>query len=68
MKQRNASRTKTRRQSRKPSAKRVKEIQTVFEKLGIGDEASRRNLRPTYGPAPEQALHYRIVLTGSTQI
>lgn len=54
------------RRSKSPSPKRVKEIQKVFVKLGIGDDESRRNARPVFAPASEQMIHYRIILSGST--
>jgi hypothetical protein len=67
MKQRDKpSRKKPSRSSKKPSVHRVKQIQKVFDKLGIGDEASRQSVRQLYTPASEHTVHYRIVLSGST--
>jgi hypothetical protein len=68
MKRAGIARKKTKDTSKAVSPKRVKQIQKVFDQLGIGDEASRRSVRPMYAPASEQTLHYRIVLSGSTQL
>jgi hypothetical protein len=61
-----AGQKKPSRSSKKPSAHRVKQIQRVFDKLGIGDEASRQSVRKIDTPMSEQTVHYRIVLSGST--
>lgn len=50
----------------KSTKKRMKQIQRVFDDLGIGDEESRRTARLPYTPMPEQTTHYRIILSGST--
>jgi hypothetical protein len=67
MKQREKpSRKKPSPSSKKPSVHRVKQIQKVFDKLGIGDDASRQSVRQLYTPVSEHTVHYRIVLSGST--
>ncbi len=66
MKRGKATRKQARPSPKGPTPKRVKQIQKVFDQLGIGDEASRRSVRPIYTPASEQVVHYRIILSGST--
>jgi cell division protein FtsB len=46
---------------------RTGEIQSVFDRLGLGDPASRRQARSNYGVVTPNQVTYRIVLSGSTQ-
>lgn len=53
--------------SPKRTTNRAKQIQTVFDKLGIADEASRNAFRPIHQLPPETGIDYIITLSGSTQ-
>ena len=44
----------------------MREIQSVFDKLGIGSESSRESLRSIYFREPTDMPRYRVVLTGTT--
>jgi hypothetical protein len=61
-----AARSATRNAPKSKPTKRLKQIQKVFDQLGIGNEESRRSVRPLYAPSSEQPVHYRIILSGST--
>lgn len=51
----------------KEAADRHSEIQSVFERLSLGDAESRREARSNYGIVTPNQITYRIVLSGSTQ-
>lgn len=51
---------------RKPMARRAKEIQTVFDRLGLGSDQSRRGARLVYEPVPEKPVQYKVILSGSS--
>lgn len=48
--------------------KRVREIQEVFERLGLPDDAARRQIRQGCGAPPARPALYRVVLAGTTPL
>lgn len=52
--------------SRKPMSTRAKEIQGVFDRLGLGNDQSRRNARLVYERVPETPTQYKVILSGSS--
>ena len=50
----------------KVATRRAREIQSVFDRLGIGDEASREMFRRWPGVPADAPMEYRIVLAGCT--